>query len=337
MKISHILLITFIICLGISNSCKKEEPGIEEKDGWYALTSEFSSETLYSVFFIDENKGYIVGTGGLIINTLNSGLNWTKQTSNTTDTIRSVHFVNENTGYTVGSNGIILKTIDGGTNWVKQISGTDQDLSSVFFTSENTGYVIGKSGLILKTTDGGTNWLIQISGTSNDFNSVWFTDTDKGFIVGNNGTILKTADGGNSWELKLQSTNKNLASVCFPENDIGYIVGIKKEYSDDDIILKTLNGGINWTQIKSDNSFRALHFVNANIGFAVSGYRQTTKAAIYKTVDGGTTWTGNTSIVKELYSIYFIDENTGFSVGFDRDSKINILKTKNGGEYLLNP
>jgi photosystem II stability/assembly factor-like uncharacterized protein len=334
----RLLLITLLVCFCASYACKKvityigDQPDILEKDGWYPLTTEFSSDTLYSVYFADMNTGYIVGTSGLIIKTINSGLKWAKQTSNITKSLKSVYFINENLGYTVGNDGIILKTINGGSNWIKQTSGVDHDLSSVYFTSENTGFVAGESGTILKTIDGGTNWLIQTSGTSNNINSVSIASTNIVFAVGDNGAILKTIDSGTNWELKLVSPDKNLKSVCFPATDTGYAAGVKTEYGANDIILKTSDGGVNWTQIKSDNSFRALHFVDKNTGYVVSGYRPTAKAAIYKTIDGGATWIGQTSLVKELYSIFFIDENIGFAVGTDRDDKVNIIKTKNGGE-----
>ena len=41
---------------------------------------------LWSTFFIDDNTGWIVGSGGLILKTSNSGINWNSQNSGTTGT-----------------------------------------------------------------------------------------------------------------------------------------------------------------------------------------------------------------------------------------------------------
>ena len=107
MKRAFILIATSI-CLSIFYSCKKEDTTIVEKEGWYALTSEYSNYSLYSVYFVNENNGYIVGSDGLIIRTTNSGLKWTRQTSGTTNDLMSVFFVNENIGYAAGNDGVIL-------------------------------------------------------------------------------------------------------------------------------------------------------------------------------------------------------------------------------------
>ena len=185
----------------------------------------------------------------------------------------------------------------------------------------------------MKTTDGGNNWITKISGTSKNINSVCFEDANTGFAVGDSGTMLKTTDGGNNWDLKQVLSNKNLRSICFPYTDVGYAIGGKKDYQDDDIIIKTTDGGMNWTRMDSGFSFQKLYFVNVNVGYMISGENPTVKAFIYKTINGGESWTNqSTANVKHLFSIFFVNEDLGFAVGRDVDNRINIIKTKNGGD-----
>jgi hypothetical protein len=151
---------------------------------------------LYSVYFIDSNTGWAVGSYGTILKATDGGENWISQISGTSH--RSVYFIDSNTGWIVGDGGTILKTTDGGNNWISQISGNASILYSVYLIDSNTGWAVGDQGTIIKTTNGGNNWHSQSSGTSTAYwlNSVYFTDPNTGWIVGSYGTILKTTDSG---------------------------------------------------------------------------------------------------------------------------------------------
>jgi photosystem II stability/assembly factor-like uncharacterized protein len=110
-----------------------------------------------------------VGNSGVILKTINGGLNWTEQNSNTTGVLYSVSFAPKGSlanGYAVGWNGKILKSVDGGENWISQASGTTKTLNSVHFVNPSTGYIVGDNGVILKTTNGGGVGLDDINAAS---------------------------------------------------------------------------------------------------------------------------------------------------------------------------
>jgi len=170
---------------------------------WVEQTSPELNQDLKSVFAIDANNAWAVGsdgTGNLIINTTDGGTNWNVQTPPvTTGALYSVFFINANVGWAVGSDGsdyLILKTVDGGANWTTQTSPvtTNVTLHSVYFVDVNTGWAVGQDGaviLILNTIDGGANWLQQTSPVVNkSFLSVAFYDEDLGVAVG-----IKTING----------------------------------------------------------------------------------------------------------------------------------------------
>ncbi|NVO21539.1 MAG: T9SS type A sorting domain-containing protein [Bacteroidetes bacterium] len=242
---------------------------------------------LNSVFFTDTCTGYAVGDFGVILKTTDGGLNWTSQNSGNLNNIQSVYFINQDIGFAVGAAGKVLKTINGGSNWTLQTSGTGSWLFSVLFPDSITGYAVGIDGTMIKTSDAGESWSVQNTGTINWLYSISFPNTDTGFIVGgdNEGRILNTYNGGSSWNSQISWgplfavnftdtktgyavgddgsaiktedggdlwTNMNTGvagwfrSICFlPENGskIGYIVG----GYDSCIMLKTLNGGDNWS------------------------------------------------------------------------------------------
>lgn len=68
------------------------------------------------VQLVDAFTGYAVGTNGtgLVLKTLNGGLTWVPQVSNTSETLRAVWFVDGLRGWAVGATGRILHTSKGG-------------------------------------------------------------------------------------------------------------------------------------------------------------------------------------------------------------------------------
>jgi len=161
-----------------------------------------------SVFFIDQNTGWVIG--GVpwevsILRTTDGGTSWITKTFSSFSP-RSIYFIDSNIGWAAGNEnftnlGLIYKTTDGGENWVNQLVGIDNYLYDIYFVDENIGWAVGSGGIILCTTNGGLNWITQVSSTSNDLYSVHFINENTGWAVGENGTILKTINGGIPVEL----------------------------------------------------------------------------------------------------------------------------------------
>jgi len=172
-----------------------------------------ASERFYSIYFANNNVGWAVGEDGVIIKSIDGGVNWTNQSSGATNRLRSVFFTNENVGYAVGDSRI-LKTTNGGNEWVSHSVG--HALYSVYFSDANTGYAVGGNtgtGIIVKTTNAGQDWTEQFSGVSKKLNSVCFHNNDIGWIVGFSGTILKTLNGGQNWFQQASPINSELNSI----------------------------------------------------------------------------------------------------------------------------
>jgi photosystem II stability/assembly factor-like uncharacterized protein len=294
---------------------------------WMNLTSG-TGQSLRSVFFTAADTGYAVGDSGIILKTINGGINWTPQISGTTLSLWSVCFPNANTGYAVGgrdndiNTGFILNTTDGGAHWSTQLSGNMYTFYSVYFTDIDTGYAVGVSNTIFKTTNGGSNWTQLTSGNPNhQFYSVFFTDATTGYIAGDSG-VFKTVNGGNVWTHQTIGTNW-VRSLFFTDANNGYAVGSNKTY-------KTINGGINW--IIHNNTFDSLFsvcFTNNITGYAVGAYGE-----IIKTIDGGLNWIMQTS--PTFYSLYGVNFPVA-DIGYASGSFGTILKLPRISSYSWSP
>jgi len=117
---------------------------------------------VYAIDFPTPDKGFAVGSNGLILQTTDGGITWEQHNFPTTDNLYDVHFYDADTGYAVGGTeiitGLILKTTDGGTNWHQQFIPSNWPLYAVATTGNNasTG---GLWCFLFGTTNGG----IQVS------------------------------------------------------------------------------------------------------------------------------------------------------------------------------
>ncbi len=129
------------------------------------------------------------------------------------------------------------------------------------------------------------------------------------------------------WTSQTSGTTEYLQSVYFTDADTGYAVGTGRT------ILKTNNGGTNWTVKLSGGGaiiLTSVYFSDADTGYVVGYDYMSSYLIILKTTNGGTNWTSKSSsraFGDDLQSVYFTDLNTGYAVG----SNGIILKTSNGG------
>ncbi|MDD5013538.1 MAG: YCF48-related protein [Atribacterota bacterium] len=181
---------------------------------------------LYSIYFIDDNTGWVCGDTGEIRNTANGGTNWNAQVSGSVDNLYGIFFLDANNGWACGANGTVLYTTNGGTNWNAGASGILTDILSIFFIDANNGWACGASGEIIYTTDGGLNWNPQVSGVAGNINSIFFTDANNGWACCASEVILSTNDGGTTWTPETLGTGtEELTGIYFTSQYNGWTVG----------------------------------------------------------------------------------------------------------------
>ncbi len=139
----------------------------------------------------DDSVGAIVGAGGSILFTENTGLTWEKATliSNIDAKINAIAFAGPRSAWAVGSNGAIFHSAGGGRLWREQESGTTNSLNDVYFSNSSNGWAVGDEGTILRTRNGGSTWTDMASPVTHKLEKIVFVG-GKGWAVGFGGTLL---------------------------------------------------------------------------------------------------------------------------------------------------
>lgn len=121
------------------------------------------------------------------------------------------------------------------------------------------------------------------------------------------------------WHAVPSGTTKRLLSISFGDAGTGYIGGA------DSLLLKTTNGGNTWQPVPLNgvlsssvaNDVADVDFISAHVGYitVTNQDNQLYLGTVYKTTDGGTSWTpvdaGNTA----AYRSHFFSEGEGFVIG----------------------
>jgi photosystem II stability/assembly factor-like uncharacterized protein len=172
----------------------------------------YFSDKFYDVKSLSGDRALIVGYGGKILETTDSGASFNKIESGTDLALYKI-FAIGNQLWIAGQEGLILHSADGGKTWQKQESDTKVYLFSIYFINENHGFAVGDKSAITETTDGGKTWKARKIARSTEgvdadmalamqdpiFYDVRFTDEKTGWIAGEFGHLLKSSDGGQTW------------------------------------------------------------------------------------------------------------------------------------------
>lgn len=187
----------------------------------------------------------------------------------------------------------------------------------IYFLNSQVGYILNQNQ-ILYTSDGGTSWKVLMNVS---FAKLMAFKNNYGYIIGSTGAIYKSTYMGVGWNKLKTSFTDNLTGVSVISKDTVFVTGTNKLYS-------TFDGGQLWNTSSITNfSITSSCFTSSAVGHVGCS-----NGSVFKTVDGGKTWSlkiSNNTSSRNINKLYFADANTGFiSWGY----MAQILKTTDAGE-----
>lgn len=121
----------------------RSEPERSEPD-----TRQVGGRRLNAVWFATPRQGWAVGGEGVILATVDGGLNWRPQSSGVGEDLYDVRFFDEAEGWAVGRGGAMLHTTDGGRNWTDTKRVTTHALERIH-TVGRRAWAVGFGGTIV--------------------------------------------------------------------------------------------------------------------------------------------------------------------------------------------
>jgi len=138
---------------------------------------------------------------------------------------------------------------------------------------------VGQRGHIVVSSDNGATWKQSPVPVSSDLTAVYFVDAKLGWAVGHDGVVLHTGDGGDTWKLQLDGRKVNALLLA----------DMKRKVDADpasDAAKKLLAEIERYQEQGPDKPFLDVWFADASNGYVVGAYN-----LIFRTSDGGATWT----------------------------------------------
>jgi photosystem II stability/assembly factor-like uncharacterized protein len=303
--------------------------------GWTRVTDSIPNLVIMSMQFTSASRGYACGSynttaPGSFLRTTNGGLNW-QVTQFPEYSADDLTFLNDNTGYISAWQGagksFVLKTTNGGINWFKLDSNYASFFKIKFYDSLN-GMIASKYSTNHRTTDGGNTWVTRYNNSNwHEPNSLICLSADTWLVADKSSSINKTTNGGVNWDcMNFSTIGMECVSMYFLNNTTGFSIDYNCK------VFKTTNAGNNWFKIDSIRNVYSFYsasimFTDINTGYISSGN------SVYKTTNGGYNWSKQTVYTNtSLYSLYFINANTGFVGGWHGF----IYRTTTGGTIGIN-
>jgi len=295
--------------------------------------------------FVNNNTGWITGTGRILVKTTDGGINWNRQTSPNIHG-QAIDFVNENVGFVAGHMNQnfdyprLYKTLDGGGSWTnvplpegfERFGGLSViSEQQVWIAAFNHSINHDSTFAVFKayyTNNGGADWItFEIGQTDGSMiKKIKFLTAEEGYIM-SYGQLYRTFNGGENWEAIPIETGfiSSCTDFSWQGGDELFVSGTGP------VLFKSEDTGQSWKNLIEGpiKDFKSVYFLNEDQGF--SGYGGIEGPTILYTVDGGESWSQSNhpfiSGFSPVTAFAFASETTGWAVF----SNNQIFETNDGG------
>jgi photosystem II stability/assembly factor-like uncharacterized protein len=259
--------------------------------------------------------------GTQIYRSTDEGETWNFYSSGITTGLLELERIDNTSLAGISGKGDVWRSANGGLTWTHVFDGPG-DLPipwSIHFSDSQHGWVVGQSGFMYSSIDGGLTWQQVSNGCGAQITALEMLNTNFGMAVGENGYVFKTTNGGNWWDVqKLEVTgqifgrDESLHGISVVDANVAVAAG------PGGTVFRTLNGGLTWQSIGYPNLpgdfwIEDVKFTDMNNGWIVGldqGFGG--DKSVYKTTDGGLTWTQPISDGAFMVAVDFPDALHGY-------------------------
>jgi photosystem II stability/assembly factor-like uncharacterized protein len=292
-------------------------------DSTHVPAAALSTTVTEGAFFLDPDRGWIVGPNQTIAATTDGGQTWARQLGSADSTneargyLTEVGFADAQTGWAT-SFGCLYRTSDGGATWTPTCDGVGRSRDyGLLLEPGGTGFVLEYDEL-LRSTDGGDTFDNLLTGYRESIQNAAFFSDAEALAVTSSGDVLRTEDGWESFDVAFSDPSALFHSVDVADGGRGWAVG------NGGAIRATADGGDTWTTQASGvaDNLLGVAALSATAAVAVGN-----GGTVVATTDGGATWTPQESgVAVDLYGVHFVDGDRGWAVGAEG----TILATADG-------
>jgi photosystem II stability/assembly factor-like uncharacterized protein len=257
--------------------------------------------------------------------------------------------------------GLVMFSQSARAQWQPQVSGTSADFRGLSAVGRNIVWVGGSKGTFVRTIDGGLHWETGFvpDASDLDFRDVQAVDANTAYLLSagpaekGQAKIYKTTDGGKHWTLQYTNNTPGVFFDAFAFWDADHGVAVSDPVSGHFLIITTADGGATWREVPRENIPPALAgegafaasgtcLIAQGKGSAWFGTGGAAQARVFRSTDGGRTWTVSTVPAAAgessagIFSLAFRDARHGIAVGGDykkpESTTGNVAITDDGGK-----
>ncbi len=308
--LSTLLGVTFILCCGAREA-------MAQQYGWTKIAQPTTS-FISAVSFVDSLNGWIgcilADADKSIFRTQDGGYTWQRQVAPLPPNIQSIGFVDILNGWIVGNFsdafGYIIHTSNGGQTWQEQRRllyrnyvglGAHDPLKATVTGGLDSFFTT--AGLIVRTSTGGQSW--QEQRFLKGIGKADFVDSQRGWAIARTESdsirFIRTIDGGRTWEIHRFPLEivRQIRAFDFADLRHGWAIGPGTQGFMEPIVMFTNDAGMTWKKLyefpfdRTSRTFVDLAFADTLNGWLVGSaiVDGVTQGEIFRTTDGGATWT----------------------------------------------
>jgi photosystem II stability/assembly factor-like uncharacterized protein len=215
--------------------------------------------------------------------------------------------------------------------WAQQTSGVTAQLASAKAVSQTVAWLAGDAGTVVRTIDGGATFTSVGGGAigTEDIYAIEATDANNALVTTTPGAtkIYRTTDGGATWTMVYTAASGFIDAIHMFDASNGIAMG--DPVGAIWVILKTTNGGATWTPTGTEPPLSGTEAGWNNSMWAIGNtvWFGTNNSRVYRSVDGGTTWTYTPTTIPSTVSVAFVDATHGIIGGNNGE----LARTVDGG------